>query len=368
VRWWRAAALVVAVGLIAGCDVGSIRRSGAPEAPRPAASASARSAIAEVRRAVVPVPKSFTLQTLTFADSTRGYALYARCGEDAKAKPICEASLIATVDGGRTWSVRRHPRPTATSQQMVVNANGAVVLLAEPYGWFLSRDGGRTFRHTGPPGSPPQDYLAEPGRFQIWESQTEPDRVVEYVNGRRRDLPSQPPIPNGPQSVKYDESGRLWAAGLTDGGGLVVAFSPDHGQTWRRQEVPGQAGRFTWVWLEMSADAGDVWLLAQHGEEGFPQLWRFDGAGWVRRPVSGPPQRVQSVAPLGSGALAVTLLDGAGVVDYRYRPTDWPLAGAHLQVLSDGTLMADRALPGEVLLGLGHGTSRLWVQVIVEQG
>jgi hypothetical protein len=118
----------------------------------------------------------------------------------------------------------------------------------------------------------------------------------------------------------------------------------------------------------MSADASDVWLLAQHGEEGFPQLWRFDGAGWVRRPVSGPPQRVQSVAPLGSGALAVTLLNSAGVVDYRYRPTDWPLAGAHLQVLSDGTLMADRAQPGEVLLGLGHGTSRLWVQVIVQQG
>jgi hypothetical protein len=366
--WWRVAGVVATVGLVAGCDVGSIRRPAPVRTPPPpAASASTRSAIVEVRQVRAPIPMDFALQTLTFVDSARGYALYARCGENSLGKPGCEASLVATMDGGRTWSVRRHPRPFATSQQLVVSDNGAVMLLADPYGWYLSRDGGLTFRHTGPPGRPPDDYYTVPGRFQVFQSQTGPSRVVEYVNGRRRDLPVQPPLGGRLTSVKYDESGRLWAAGLAGDGRPVAALSRDDGRTWQRQEVPGQAGPLDWVSLEISAGASDVWLLASPGPPAFPSLWLFDGAGWAEQPAIGSPPQMQSAAALGNRVLAVSVPADRGglVVPPRYRESDWPLAGADLTVLADGTLMASTGPSGEVFLGLGHGTDRQWVQVIL---
>jgi hypothetical protein len=358
--------LVAAVGLVAGCDVGSIRRPAPARTPPPAAtSASSRPRLDEVRQARVPVPRSFGLQALTFVDSTRGYALYNRCGESA-GKPACEAALAATVDGGRTWSVRRHPQPTGANHQMVVSDNGAVMLLADPYGWYLSRDSGLTFRHTGPPETPPEDYFTASGGFQIWNSGNAPSRVVVYVDGNRQDLAVQPPLANGPTDVKYDGTGRLWVAGVEDGK-AAVALSRDGGRTWQRQAVPGPYTGLVSAWLEVSAFGGDVWLLASTGPPAFPTLWRFDGAGWVVRTAVGHPAAMLSIAAVGSGALAVALPDAAGLVDYKYWETDWPLAGTRLKVLADGALMASERPPGTVYLGLGHGLDRQWVQVSVMQ-
>lgn len=367
--------LVAVVGLVAGCDVGSIRRPGPLRTPSPATSAPpaasstpARSGIAEVRRARVPVPGSFGLQAIAFVDRNRGYALYAHCGGEATTEmQICHAILVATVDGGRTWSVRRHPRPNATNQQMVVGDDGVVMLLSNPYGWYLSRDGGLTFRRTGPPESPPQEYFADAGRFQVWNPGNAVRRAVEYVNGHRRDLAAQPPFASGPTDVERDESGRLWAVGIEDGD-AVAALSRDDGRTWRRLDVPGRDGWLVSAWLEISAGGGDVWLLASAGPSAFPRLWRFGGEGWVSMPAVGAPSRILSIAPVGGGALAVAEPDGAGLVNYRYWDTNWPLAGAQLAVLADGTLMASRALAGEIFLGLGHGLDRRWVQVSLTQG
>lgn len=361
--------LMAAVGLLAGCDVGSIRRPAPPPTPPATPAASSRPAVVEVRQVRLPVAPSFILQTLAFVDSTRGYALYARCGEDSAGKPGCEAALFATLDGGRSWSARRHPHPFATNQQLVVNDNGGVMLLADPYGWYLSRDNGLTFRRTGPPESPPVDYYSVHGGFQVWNSGAGPGRVVEYVDRQRRELPVQPPLGGRVTSVEYDEQGRLWAAGIAEDGRAAAALSRDRGQTWQRQEVPGQAGRLESVWLEISAGGGDVWLLGQPAAGAFPSLWRFDGGrGWRPRPASGHPARALAVAPVGGGALAVALPDGAGLVTHTYWDTDWPLAGAHLKVLADGTLMAAKSPPGVAFLGLGHGVDRHWVQVRLESG
>jgi hypothetical protein len=129
--------------------------------------------------------------------------------------------------------------------------------------------------------------------------------------------------------------------------------------------VPGQAGPLEWVSLEISAGASDVWLLASPGPPAFPRLWLFDGADWAEQPAIGSPPQMQSAAALGNRVLAVSVpADGGGlVVPPRYRESDWPLAGADLTVLADGTLMASTGPSGEVFLGLGHGTDRQWVQV-----
>jgi hypothetical protein len=358
---------VAAVGLVAGCEVGSIRRSPPPRSPpRPAAAMPARPGIAEERQVRVRIPLDFTVQSLTFVDSTRGYALYTRCDDGPAAEPNCEASLIATVDGGRSWLVRRHPHPFATNQQMVVGGNGAVMLLAEPYGWYLSRDGGLTFRHTGDAEHPPDDYYTLPGRFQLWYSSTEPVRVVEYVGGRSRGVPAQPPLPVV-TDTKYDESGRLWAAGVA-AGRPVVALSRDAGRTWQRQQVPGSGDPVERVSLQISAGASDVWLTAQSAQDAFPQLWLYDGERWQDRSVANHPAYISSVAALGSGALAMTLPGGAGLVQGEaYWGTDWPLDGGALRVLSDETLLASKGPYGEVFLGLGHGIFRQWVHVLVLQ-
>lgn len=349
------------VGLIAACDVGSIRRPAPVRTPPPPT----RSTIVEVRQARVPVPGSFRLQTLTFVDSAQGYALFSRCGESS-GKPICEASLAATMDGGRTWSLRRHPRSIATDQQLVVSDNGAVMLLADPYGWYLSRDGGLTFRRTGPPQTPPDDYYTASRGFLVWKSGDGSRRLTVYVDHHRRDLAVQPPLADGPTDVEYDESGRLWAVGIEDGK-VALALSRDQGRTWQRQAVPDPNGGLASAWLEMSAGGGDVWLLASTGPPAFPRIWRLESWGWRECPAAGHPPLMLSIAPLGGGALAVALPDGAGLVDGVYGDTGWPLAGAQLKVLSDGTLVATRSVPGEIFLGLGHGVGRQWVQVSVMQ-
>jgi hypothetical protein len=366
--WWHAAGLAAAVGLVAACEVGSIRRPAPARPPPPGASASTRAGIAEVRRAQVPVSIEFANRTLTFVDSNRGYAFYTRCDdEDQTPDPTCEASLLATVDGGRTWSVRQHPRPFATDQQMIVSDTGTLLLLAEPYGWYVSADGGVSFRYTGSGLQPPAAYYLLSGRFQLWRSEHEPVRLVDYVDGHRRGLPTQPPLIQGATDVKYDESGRLWVAGL-DGGRAFVSLSRDDGRTWQRQEVPGPSGSLVSAWLEVSPGGGDVWLLGQPTSTAFPRLWLFDGASWVERPAIGSPPRMRSVAALGDGVLAVSEPGGGGglVVPPRYRASDWPLADANLRVLSDGTLMSKRAY-GEVFLAAGHGLYRRWVQIVVEQ-
>jgi CDGSH-type Zn-finger protein len=365
VRWWRAVVLVAAVGLVAACDVGSIRR---PAPVRPPAPPSTRSTIVEVRQARVPVPRSFHLQTLTFVDSARGYALFTRCGESS-GKPICEASLAATMDGGRSWSPRRLPRSMAADHQIVVSDNGAVMLLADPYGWYRSRDGGLTFRRTGPADTPPDDYYTGSGRFLVWRSDNGESRLMEYVDHHRQDLAVQPPLSDGPTDAKYDESGRLWTVGIEDGK-VVVALSRDEGRTWQRQAVAGPNGGLVSAWLEISAGGGDVWLLASTGPYAFPMLWRLEGTSWAYRPAVGHPPDMLRIAPLGGGALAVSLRDGAGLVngeDGDYADTGWPLAGAQLRVLADGTLMASSSVPGEIFLGLGHGVDRQWVKVGVMQ-
>jgi hypothetical protein len=359
--------LLAAAALVAGCDVGSIRRS-PQRSPSPLAVSASAGPIAEVRRARVPIPMDFTPQSLTFVDSTRGYALYTKCQEGSAPNRSCAASLIATVDGGRTWSVRRHPQPYATDQQMVVSDSASVMLLAEPYGWYLSRDGGLTFRRTGSPEEPPDDYYTLPGRFQIWRWGDGPGRLVEYLDRHRRDVPVQPPLAGGPTDVKYDEAGRLWATGL-QGGRVQVAMSRDDGRTWQRQQVPGPNAGLVSARLEISPGAGDVWLLAETAPSAFPRLWLFDGAGWVEQAALGAPRQVRSVVAVGRSVLAVSELGSeAGlVVPPRYSECDWPIGNTFMRVLFDGTLLSEPDSRGEVFLGLGHGVDRRWVQVVVLQ-
>jgi hypothetical protein len=366
--WWRAAGLAATVGLLAGCEVGSIRRPAPVRPPSPpAASASTRPGIAEVRRVQVPVPIGFANRVLTFVDSSRGYAFYTRCGDDGQTPdPTCEASLLATVDGGRSWVVRRLPQPFATNHQLIAGETGVLLLLAEPYGWYVSTDGGVSFRRIGTGTDPPAEYYLLSGRFQLWRQERGPSRLVDYLDGHARAVPAQPAVVRSATDVKYDESGQLWVTGL-EGGRAYVALSLDEGRTWRRREVPGPSGGLVSAWLELSPGAGDVWLLGQPDPTAFPRLWLLNGANWVEQPALGAPPRMRSVAAVGNGVIAVSTPDGGGLVSHQgYAASDWPLTNGYLRTLSDGTLLSKPDY-GEIFLGAGHGTYRRWVQVIVEQ-
>lgn len=368
-------ALAAVAGLLVACDIGDIRR--APPAPTPLIAGIATpdpNADAEQRGGRVPIPDDFSLQSLEFVDAIEGYALFTRCGEardptPAPPRPTCTAALLATVDGGRSWLFRPHPQPVAANQQLIVgDGPGELMLLAEPYGWYRSVDGGRSFRRIGYSDEPPPEYFELSGPYQTWGSQDGRERVVEYVGGRRQDLPAQPPLPYGPAQVAYDGGSRLFAAGLA-GGRPVVAISFDRGRTWQRYEVPGPVDSLTTVWLELSAGGGDVWLLGQREPRMFPALWRFDGSSWLPEQAAGHPAQIYGAAAVGAGLLAVTGPAGSGLVGQeRYVVSDWPLAGTDPRVLRDGTVMTGRHADGSIWLGAGFGPNRRWTRITIQPG
>ena len=101
----------------------------------------------EVRSTRVDVGPDFTLHTVEFGDRDNGYAIFIGC-DQAGPQPAegCPAALFGTHDGGRTWQPIRHPHALAENHQMYVRGD-KLILLAEPHGWWISTDRGRTFAH-----------------------------------------------------------------------------------------------------------------------------------------------------------------------------------------------------------------------------
>jgi len=397
-----ALAVVAALTMISGCTIGDIRRGASPPAgspapagsgsPAPAGSGSPApagsgpAAAVEQRRVTVPVPSDHRLFEVEFVDAEHGYAMFVGPGADlvgttssgpdgpdgpdgpsapGAGAPGSSAIVLATADGGRSWQPVRHPRPVARNHQLFAG-NGGLVLLAEPYGWYVSADAGRTFTHHWPTAPPPDAYQQIHGRFQVCCDADARPKLVQWHHRRSSPLPEQPPLPEL-GSVAY-AGGRLVAAGLRDGR-PYVSVSGDEGRTWR----PVTSDRELFMVRVLVATDGDAWLVGYTGDPSvFPKLWRDVGDQWTPRwapqdPV-GHPERFTSVVPVGGGVLAVTGRAGSGLVTGgRYADVAWPVGDVDLRVLEDGTLFGADPADGKIWLAPGRGADRTWISLRLER-
>ncbi|PWU60002.1 hypothetical protein DLE60_13335 [Micromonospora globispora] len=357
------AVALLLVPALAACSIGDVRRTPptrAPRSHRPVVTTPAPLRVVdidEVRRTRLALPQRYGPPFVEFVDAGHGYALFASCDGQPPGRD-CTALLYSTVDGGRSWQPLPHPRPVAEDQQLYA-APGVLALLAEPYGWYTSTDGGASFTHTS--GSEPPVLMGARGRFQVIEGQ---DAIGEWDGGRLRPLAAQPSVP-GLNSV--GEEGDLLVAAGADGGRPYAAISRNQGRSWRTTPVPVPDGEVAVLRTVLAPDGG-IWLIGERPDRtGFPAFWRFAGpAAWARVGAVGHPAQARSVAPIGAGLLAVTGPDGVGVVaGGRYYHVDWPLTGDHyLTVLVDGTIAARG--PDDVILGIGWTANRRWVKVTLD--
>jgi hypothetical protein len=374
----RAFLCVALATLLAGCSlVADIRR----EPPQPSAPVDGhapptrppsnewlverRPDVVDVRVPRVAIPADFDRQTVEFSDARHGAALFTRCGVSGPRtdrRESCTARLLTTDDGGRTWRERKHPRPVADNQRMYLG-EAALLLLAEPYAWYLSRDGGQDFRSLPyRREARPPEYHVLFGRFQVCCDGDSPARVVEWTNAGARPVPTAPPLPGVLAAARERADRDLWAASIDDGR-AYTAVSTDGGRGWRRTEIPGAEGGLERLSLMMSADRADVWLLGFRKDQArFPAVWRFDPGGWRQMAAIGHPEAFTSAAPIGGGLLAMSGPLATGLVGERYTATDWP-SGGWIHLLGDGTLSITDERDGSVWLGDGEGTDRRWAQV-----
>ncbi|MEO3748578.1 sialidase family protein [Plantactinospora sp. B5E13] len=364
------AVLALVGALLVGCSIGDVRRT----PPAPVRSTGAGDGVPPVvERAVrVSVPASARLRQIEFVDADRGYALFvvgaadpAPTGAAEPDAPVSSGLLLGTVDGGRSWQPVRHP-PLAGHPQLDAGF-GLLVLSVGANVWYVSADHGRTFRRYDGE-RPPTAYHQLDGRFQICCEDDVRPKVVEWVGDRLHPVPAQPALPVL-GSVGHGGD-RLVAAGVSDGR-PYVCVSADAGRSWQPAVPLGEDRSRSLVRAAVAQD-GDAWLIGYADDRTlFPTLWRRDGPGegWsLVRPVD-PPERFTSAVPLGDGLLAVTGPDGPGLVgrgSYLHLP--WPVGGAYLRMLPDGTLFAADPPTGRAWLGSGRGTERRWVTVRLHQG
>ncbi|HEY0696741.1 MAG TPA: hypothetical protein VGD43_02920 [Micromonospora sp.] len=374
----RVAAGITLLALLApaGCSIGDIRRPPPPASVAPSATPeSTRPAPvppAEVRRVRVPVPGDYQQQNVEFTDQVHGYALFTRCGQagdgTGKTVPSCQAILLATADGGRSWQKLRHPRPEARNQQLYAGGDG-LVLLAEPHGWYASPDRGRTFRHLPIGREAPPAYLRLFGRFQICCDADPQPRIVEWTGERRRPLPVQPDVGNL-HSVGYG-GGSLMAAGLRDGQPYTAIGSPD-GRTWQPIRVHPADRPVAGVRVELSP-SGSAWLVGRTDDpQGFPPLWHLVTGAWEFEPAVGHPAVAHGFAVTLAGMLAVSGPDGPGLVTGgRFYPKGWPIAAGWLRSLDGTALLHTASEDGTVSIGLPTGTPAgvdyAWIRLVLEK-
>jgi len=337
----RALGAVAVVLALAGCSAVEGAQRGTPPP----------STEFELRSRAVRVPEGFQARTVSFVDARFGAALFTKCSlpkQQVDNHGDCTARLFVTSDGGDNWVPREHPEPVADRHQLKLGAAGQLALLAEPQRWYLSDDGGRTFR--------PSAVDPLPAEYEIC-CDREPEREVLRSG---RPLPAAPDLSQPLTSVLARPGRDLWVAGAEG-----TAVSGDDGRSWTNVVVPGRQPDVTRLTLQASADNEDVWLLAGTvAPRAYPQIWRLDGGAWLPVEAAGHPRDSISAAAVGGGALAVSTPSGIGLVapGQGWRPTDWPARGL-LRTLRDGTLLAHDDLTGARWLGPGGGTRRAWIKL-----
>jgi hypothetical protein len=392
----------VAAMLLTGCETAGPGAAGTVASSRPTASAPAvASTLVETRQAELPVPAGMRVHLVEFATAARGFALLV---SDTPVEAVVNpehgeyrVALFATTDGGRNWSPLRHPRPVGRESNMYVGAGDTVMLSAWPNDWYISGDGGRTFRHTrlSTPGDVPPEYLEafeySPGPYRL-RCATDGCLVVERrSDGRTVAVPAQPePGTQDLTMLRVDRQGRIWVVGLDAKRTPVAAMSPDGGRTWQTRNPPVQGTGTTYAMARFmaSADGADLWLVGStepHGttgarfgrsaalrkEIGLPDLWRLDGDAWVSqgRAASRPDAKLaggkpSSVAPVGGGRALVAGGSYTWLVDDEWTPVELPTTPGYLGVLRDGTIHFGGDSQTRYL-GTWDGSAFRWIRVVL---
>ncbi|MFC7764383.1 hypothetical protein ACFQY4_45200 [Catellatospora bangladeshensis] len=99
---------------------------------------------------------------------------------------------------------------------------------------------------------------------------------------------------------------------------------------------------------------------------GLPLVWQLTGGAWRPRPIEGireQPNHPYSVAPAGSGLLAIAGPEGVGYLADRYVAVPGTPRLDWIGVLPDGTLFGRQNVPGRIHLGRGDGWQREWVEL-----
>ncbi len=356
--------LMVAVAavlvLLTGCSIGDIRRK--PPPPPSAAPAPTPDAEFEVRQASIPVPPSYTLQSVEFVDQALGYALFNRCGSTSAAPgpaESCSAALVRTEDGGRSWHQVYHPRPEGKGHQLYAD-RARLVLHVDPDGYYVSFDRGVTYEYAAG-----DDDVVRPlfGEYQLCCDGDQEQRVVWFDgDGKPQPTKTQPDLP-GLRAVGYALHW-LFAVGVDDAGRPVSAVSNDQGATWRQMPVAGASGRIEGVRITVDRSGTYVWLIGQTDRFSWPAIWFFDGTGWRPMGATGHPERYTSAVALEDASLAVTTPDRPGRVSGgNFAKVDWPIGDCFLRGLPEGTLFC---ADGPVnWLGVDNFGERKWIKVLV---
>jgi hypothetical protein len=360
------------------------------------------------RAARLAAPDGMYPQVVEFVDAAHGYAQYVTrepVSGTGSADPDDlrhRAALFATADGGRTWTALRHPRAVSANPQLYVVDASTLVLLTEPYGWYVSADGGRSYRHDPP--DPTGQYLP-PEYERGWQSPRGTLRldcpneacVVSRVDagGAVTPVSRQPSMPVPVRALAEQAGGLAWVAGTDGAGRPHVQVSADGGGTWRSVVLPAQGahggdgdGAFDWLDLQASPDGADVWLVGYPRQGvgggggasapgaalsalkvvGMPLLWRAVGDAMVSRglsarPTTGPTPPLYTVAAIGGGLLAVSGPGCFCLVDEAWVPGRTPQPIEYLRVLPDGTVVGSAITNRTIYLGTRTGRDLGWVEL-----
>ncbi|ROO52355.1 hypothetical protein EDC02_7277 [Micromonospora sp. Llam0] len=370
-----AAVSLSAVLILTGCSIGDIRRP-PPDRAAPSTDATVPVGGPAVEVRPMRVPAGYDAPFIAFDDADHGYAFFHGCNARASVGVAagCPSLLYATADGGRSWQHREHPDPAAAEHSMLVG-HGSLVLSADA-AWYRSLDGGVTFtRSARSDGSMPPEFASWDGPYQVCCQTDAVARVVEVTEQGMVPLAQQPPIPVV-QTVGYIGD-KLTVAGLHDGRlhvafGAPVATDDDGGGgpgvrwLWRTDAVtvadPERIRRF----VVKTTRSGGYWLIGEPvplpGE--FPLVMRADWGRLEPVPVHDPPPEVVVSALPDGGRLLLTTRTGVWAVgsDGRFEAIDWPVQGAYLTRLRDGTVQAVRP-GGAVLLKVRQPSGAGWVEI-----
>lgn len=187
---------------------------------------------------------------LSFADRTHAFALGRIC--DKPSEP-CSNRLLASSDGGRTWSRRSVPSTTTDGGLAVLSRSWLIFYTTDPddYGslkTYTSKDSGRTWH----PSRPIFDIVTNTATIQpgavlqpVCLSGEGPDCAAglgaSTPDGKLAPLPAQPPLTELWPGRYATAGGTYWAVGKDQANRWAVAVTRD-GSAWTTTplDVPGE--------------------------------------------------------------------------------------------------------------------------------